>query len=542
MNSYVNKYKLSLSLLFIYFLGFILNSLVPLISDDFSYMRMGLDFSSRYQHYMTWSGRVEADLISSTILQFDSTIIKSLINTIPLVALCFFIHKIISLYSKSDPLITVLITFSCYFLFNPNLGQTTFWIVGAANYLWTTTFCIIFTYSICLLTVSDRISKTKELSIYLSAILAGCSSEASAALMVSAAALALFYNQFVSNKNKRITVIAFILCLVGFLVLIGAPGNKIRLASDVFSAWRGMGLFEKLEYHFFERVPSLLRYIKYELTISLLCLILFLFKNKFKFTASTFYLYIAPIIGFSFIILILTLSPYTPERTVNILTVILAIPICALINVLAKWVKFAVTYFIVIIMVINWSHVYSSYSRVYIQDIMRRVYMQEMFEKDVYDITLPQYNFSNFFKEFDLWDLFNNEYEIARYFGANKVNVVPVNVDYSYLSIQPNYTCKLNEGTSQEKKYSINFYEDTFNDVLLIGETKSSTGTLEGLTQVNISVDTNDETFQYELPSNNVNIFDRNFVVVRTPKIEISKSKKIAFSINSVDCITIINR
>lgn len=193
-------------------------------------------------------------------------------------------------------------------------------------------------------------------------------------------------------------------------------------------------------------------------------------------------------------------------------------------------------------MVINWSHVYSSYSRVYIQDIMRRVYMQEMFEKDVYDITLPQYNFSNFFKEFDLWDLFNNEYEIARYFGANKVNVVPVNVDYSYLSIQPNYTCKLNEGTSQEKKYSINFYEDTFNDVLLIGETKSSTGTLEGLTQVNISVDTNDETFQYELPSNNVNIFDRNFVVVRTPKIGISKSKKIAFSINSVDCITIINR
>lgn len=76
----------------------------------------------------------------------------------------------------------------------------------------------------------------------------------------------------------------------------------------------------------------------------------------------------------------------------------------------------------------------------------------------------------------------------------------------------------------------------------MIGETKSSTGTLEGLTQVNISVDTNDETFQYELPLNNVNIFDRNFVVVRTPKIEISKSKKIAFSINSVDCITIINR
>ncbi|HFJ4071519.1 TPA: DUF6056 family protein, partial [Salmonella enterica] len=529
-------------LLFIYTLGFTINVLVPLISDDFSYMRMGLDLSSHYQHYMTWSGRLEADLISSTILQFDSVLIKSLINTFPLVALCYFVYKIVSLYSESDPLITTLIAFSCYFLFNPNLGQTTFWIVGSANYLWTTTFCIIFTYSICLLTTLDKISKKEEIIIYASAVLAGCSSEASSALMVSASALALLYNYFVTNKNKRITTISFILCLVGFLVLVGAPGNKVRLASDVFSAWRDMGLFEKVEYHFTERIPSLMRYLKFELAISLFCFILFVIKSKYKFTKSTFYLYIAPFIGFSFIILILIFSPYTPERSVNILTVILAIPICASINNLTKWIKVTITFLIVIVMLVNWSHVYSSYSRVYIQDVMRRAYIHEMISKEIYDIKLPLYNFSNFFKEFDLWDLFSNEYEIARYFGAKKVTVIPVNVDYSYLSTQPNYTCKIDEGTEKEKAYSINFYVDSFNDVLLIGETNSSKGTIDGLTKINTSINTNSGKHQYELPSNNITIFDRNFIVVRVPSVGINKSKEITVSLNGSDCTVEINR
>ncbi|MEB2474742.1 DUF6056 family protein [Citrobacter freundii] len=537
-----NKYKLALSLLIIYFLTFVINSLVPLISDDFSYMRIGIDLSSRYHHYMTWSGRIEADIISSAILQFNSVIVKSLINAAPLVALCFFVHKIISLYSESDPLITPLITFSCYFLFNPNLGQTTFWIVGSANYLWTTTFCIVFTYSICLLTTLDRITKTKEIFIYLSALLAGCSSEASAALMVSASALAILNNIYISNKNKRIAIIAFVFCLAGFIVLIFAPGNKVRLASDVFSTWRGMGIFEKVEYHFYERVPSLIRYIKFEFAIAAVCVISYIGYNKFKFSTSVFCLYVAPIIGFSFILVILAFSPYTPERSVNILTVILAIPICALVNKLTKHVKIAITFSFVIVMLINWTHVYSSYSRVYIQDIMRRSYMQDMIEKGVDDITIPQYNFSNFFKELDLWDLFNNEYEIARYFGAKKINVTPVNIDYSYLLTQPNYTCKITDEKSGEKTYSINFYEDSFNDVLLIGETASSTGTIDELTKVNFSVITDVRKYQYELPSNNVSLFGRNLLVVRTPAINIDKAKEVSFLINGMNCVSTIDR
>ena len=537
-----NKYKLALSLSIIYFLTFVINSLVPLISDDFSYMRIGLDFSRRYHHYMTWSGRIEADIISSLILQIDSVIIKSLINAVPLVALCFFVHKITSLHSKSDPLITPLVAFSCYFLFNPNLGQTTFWIVGSANYLWTTTFCIIFTYSLCLLTMLDRITKTKEIFIYLSAVLAGCSSEASAALMVSASALAILYNIYIINKNKRVAIIAFLFCLTGFIVLVCAPGNKIRLASDVFSAWRGMGVFEKLEYHFYERVPSLIRYIKYEMAISFACVISYIGYNKFKFTTATFYLYIAPIIGFSFIVLVLAFSPYTPERTVNILTVILAIPVCSLVNELIKPVKIAVTLFFVIVMLVNWFHVYSSYSRVYIQDIMRRSYIHDMLEEGNDDIIIPQYNFSNFFKELDLWDLFNNEYEIARYFGAKKISVTPVNIDYSYLLTQPNYTCKITDEKSIERIYSINFYEDSYNDVLLIGETKSSAGTIENLTKINFSVVTDVRKYQYELPSNNISLFGRNIIVVRTPAINIDNAKKVSFLINGSNCVSTIDR
>lgn len=168
--------------------------------------------------------------------------------------------------------------------------------------------------------------------------------------------------------------------------------------------------------------------------------------------------------------------------------------------------------------------------------------MQDMIEKGVDDITIPQYNFSNFFKELDLWDLFNNEYEIARYFGAKKINVTPVNIDYSYLLAQPNYTCKITDEKSGEKTYSINFYEDSFNDVLLIGETASSTGTIDELTKVNFSVITDVRKYQYELPSNNVSLFGRNLLVVRTPAINIDKAKEVSFLINGMNCVSTIDR
>ncbi len=168
--------------------------------------------------------------------------------------------------------------------------------------------------------------------------------------------------------------------------------------------------------------------------------------------------------------------------------------------------------------------------------------MQDMIEKGVDDITIPQYNFSNFFKELDLWDLFNNEYEIARYFGAKKINVIPVNIDYSYLLTQPNYTCKIIDEKSVEKIYSINFYEDSFNDVLLIGETTSSTGTIGELTKVNFSVVTDVRKYQYELPSNNVSLFGRNLLVVRTPAINIDKAKEVSFLINGMNCVSTIDR
>ncbi|EIJ8696368.1 hypothetical protein LJP68_004783, partial [Salmonella enterica] len=102
--------------------------------------------------------------------------------------------------------------------------------------------------------------------------------------------------------------------------------------------------------------------------------------------------------------------------------------------------------------------------------------------------------------------------------------------------------CKIDEGTEKEKAYSINFYVDSFNDVLLIGETNSSKGTIDGLTKINTSINTNSGKHQYELPSNNINIFDRNFIVVRVPSVGINKSKEITVSLNGSDCTVEINR
>ena len=107
---------------------------------------------------------------------------------------------------------------------------------------------------------------------------------------------------------------------------------------------------------------------------------------------------------------------------------------------------------------------------------------------------------------------------------------------------QPNYTCKITDEKSIERIYSINFYEDSYNDVLLIGETKSSACTIENLTKINFSVVTDVRKYQYELPSNNISLFGRNIIVVRTPAINIDNAKKVSFLINGSNCVSTIDR
>ncbi|HAC7660823.1 TPA_asm: hypothetical protein G0F99_24475, partial [Salmonella enterica subsp. enterica serovar Enteritidis] len=118
----------------VYSIGFI----TPMNSDDYTYALRELSLSSVKMHYLGWSGRVVSDTISTSLLKFFSPHIYNAINSAALTLMVLCWTMIPATLTKSSPSPYVMIfLFFLYFIANPALGQTNFWLVGSANYLWT---------------------------------------------------------------------------------------------------------------------------------------------------------------------------------------------------------------------------------------------------------------------------------------------------------------------------------------------------------------------------------------------------------------------
>ncbi|MBE8432459.1 hypothetical protein IQB77_22475, partial [Leptospira interrogans serovar Pomona] len=123
---------------------------------------------------MTWRGRIIADYTSALILYTRSQIVYSISAAVSTLVFCYFIVKHPSgtlRWNKSDYLLFPLIFFT-YWISIPNLGQTTFWIVGAANYLWTN-LCVV-AWLFFFYTITIKNSKAISPWVALLSFMAGC--------------------------------------------------------------------------------------------------------------------------------------------------------------------------------------------------------------------------------------------------------------------------------------------------------------------------------------------------------------------------------
>ena len=75
--------------------------------------------------------------------------------------------------------LTLWLVFIIYWICNPNLGQTTFWLVGSANYIWPLMWASsYFLYLLHLLTNKERLNFKKSILLSFFGIFAGLSNEA----------------------------------------------------------------------------------------------------------------------------------------------------------------------------------------------------------------------------------------------------------------------------------------------------------------------------------------------------------------------------
>lgn len=169
--------------------------------------------------YLNWTGRILAHFFIQLFL-YVNHIFYPICNAL---VFCIFVYSILKLSDTKVNYITVGGCFAVTWLFLPVFGETTIWLSGSLNYLWTV--ALLF----CMFMVYKNIDKIKSYTlIVVVSFLAGFTHENTAFLGSSF----LFYSFLLKRDNlsKRLTSIISFFCGVGALLL--APGTLNRAGSE----------------------------------------------------------------------------------------------------------------------------------------------------------------------------------------------------------------------------------------------------------------------------------------------------------------------
>lgn len=216
-----------------------LNILTPLISDDFAYLfiygeqarisSLGDIIQSQVNHYHMWGGRSVVHFIAQVLLMLPSFVADAL-NALIYIGYVYLIYCHIKGRGNSSISLFLLINLAVWFL-QPVIGDTILWITGSANYLWGTAFILMFLLPYRLY---QGIGSTRLKLVLLSAglfffgIIAGWTNENTAGAMLLIAILFLCYYRSWGWKIPVWGVSGLIGGMIGFSIMILAPGNFER--------------------------------------------------------------------------------------------------------------------------------------------------------------------------------------------------------------------------------------------------------------------------------------------------------------------------
>lgn len=217
-----------------------LNIQTPLISDDITYLFIFGEtervfsisdvIQSQINHYYMWGGRSVVHFIAQVLLMIPSYVADAL-NALMYLVYVFLIYYHIKGKGRENSLsLFVLINIAIWFL-QPVFGDTILWTTGAANYLWGTVFILLFLLPYRIYEgKSQSVAKNivYSIALLLWGVVAGWTNENTAGAMILITVL-FFYCYY--SKGWRIPVwgiCGLVGSLVGFLLMILAPGNFER--------------------------------------------------------------------------------------------------------------------------------------------------------------------------------------------------------------------------------------------------------------------------------------------------------------------------
>lgn len=188
-------------------------------------------FESQYRHYFIWGGRSVVHTLVQFFLMYDKWIFN-IANSIAYVLLLLVIYFHVLGRVSWKPGLIILINV-CLFAFTPATGRDFIWLTGSCNYLWgpLLSFAYLLVFRFQINKEAPIINSILLEIIYglLGIICAWTNENMSVAMVV----LALAFNGYVylhRGKCYRWSILANIGIFVGAVILISAPGNRVRWA------------------------------------------------------------------------------------------------------------------------------------------------------------------------------------------------------------------------------------------------------------------------------------------------------------------------
>lgn len=427
-----NKLKIGITGLIVFAIILIPSMRIPMHSDDYFYYFLGNSPQEMYDHYLIWSGRVLANAISSTLLyNFSHTTIE-IINSIAFLALCFFISFIPIVVSKErnkyHPFMLIFV-FLTYWVSNPKLGETSFWIVGSANYLWTNMFIGI--YIISMFSAHKTNNKIYYLLTFALGVIAGCSNENTSIIVVLLSIVLVIF-----EKNKISLTLGLIGSIIGTAILLLSPGTRNR--ATLYTEWNHTSFLDKFFTHFYERFPSSVEAYWFAL-LMMFVVLLFASTNKTiskrTLNYSLFFLVCALLSNAAFVG-----SPAFPERSMNgglcfllISASFIVSDICQCNNKITKSCISIVMAGLLFYFIPSYYWFVNAVNSNWEQDKIRQQVISNAKKQGAQEIYIPDFYFTTLAKQSDMLDTYQNE-KMNEYFKVKNLIKYSVPFDYSHIS------------------------------------------------------------------------------------------------------------
>ncbi len=435
---------------------------VPMLSDDFAYYTVGTDFSGQILHYMGWSGRIVSNSLSSYQLNLLPHAVLESVASLVFVLLIFFIVRIPYSFGGKDVkgmAFSAVLIFTLYWVANPALGETSFWIVGTTNYLWPSMF--VAGYFLYVFESTNRAFTKKDIILALVfGFFAGCSNENTSIVVIVISLLLLFI------ERSKVTLVGIVGVLVGAAVLILSPGNRVR--ARVFTDWNALTYPEKFDLHFFDRLPGLLSiywqvYLVAILTLFVLGFCGFVNKKK-ALWGGVFFL------GSLMATAVFVASPYIPPRAGNGAFVLLLISLSFMVSALfdadlGKLKKFYVTavlLFVGLYFVPSYYLFNEAAKRIWAQSVIREEIIAEAKSQGAREIEVPGYYYTRMSKPGEALSAFENS-SANMFYGIDKLSVSPAKFDYSRMGTLPKVDVDITVAPDLKVK-ALYAYEEKFSN------------------------------------------------------------------------------